>query len=172
MAWRRRRRSGAEVYHSARPLPRSLIYDPYGALFQPRASTSVRGYGGGYLPHAKRRAATSVRGRGATSLPSGPYVSSYQRPAGARYGAMPHPSPLKSAQSIMLRSRWAYLMPTMLGDRKSMPVRRPKRVSECGLRESRREVLFAQGVAGRSGGSPGRRGTYKRTVMSNFSCRG
>lgn len=40
----------------------------------------------------------------------------------------------------------------------------------CSKRQARREVLFAQRVAGRSGGSPGRRGGYRRSSSSSYSC--
>lgn len=66
--------------------------------------------------------------------------------------------------------RGHYLMSTVLGDRRTEQVRRPERVDECTSRQRRREVLWALGVAGRSGGSPGRRGTYKRNLMSGFHC--
>lgn len=40
----------------------------------------------------------------------------------------------------------------------------------CSKRQARREVLFAKQIAGRSGGSPGRRGHYRRTSLSSTSC--
>lgn len=43
----------------------------------------------------------------------------------------------------------------------------PRSVDVCVKRKTRRNVLFAKGVAGRRGGSPG---PYKRTVFSAWSC--
>lgn len=49
-------------------------------------------------------------------------------------------------------------------------VRNPKRVLFCAKRKVRRQVLFAFKQAGRRGSGPGRRGTYRRTGNSLFSC--
>lgn len=43
----------------------------------------------------------------------------------------------------------------------------PRSVDVCVRRRVRRTVLFAKGVAGRRGGSPG---PYKRTAFSSWSC--
>lgn len=40
----------------------------------------------------------------------------------------------------------------------------------CEQRAARQGVLFAKGIAGRAGGSPGKHGTYKRTEESKISC--
>lgn len=46
-----------------------------------------------------------------------------------------------------------------------------KKTPFCAKRRSRREVLFSLQVAGRSGSAPGKRGHYRRTSESSFSCR-
>lgn len=48
-----------------------------------------------------------------------------------------------------------------------LQVQIPQRVKFCVQRKVRRQVLFAQKVAGRSGGSPG---PYRRTENSNYKC--
>lgn len=45
----------------------------------------------------------------------------------------------------------------------------PKKTT-CQKRHERIEVLFAKGIAGKAGGSPGRKGTYHRTPDSSQSC--
>lgn len=50
----------------------------------------------------------------------------------------------------------------------SLWMRSPGRVDFCVRRKVRKEVLFARGVAGRSGGSPKR--NYERTQNSQYSC--
>lgn len=49
-------------------------------------------------------------------------------------------------------------------------VNEPENVRFCVRRTQRREVLFAMRVAGRRGGSPGKRGKYRRSIESNYSC--
>lgn len=46
----------------------------------------------------------------------------------------------------------------------------PETLKFCIRRAMRREVLFARKVAGRFGRSPGKRGKYRRTLESNYSC--
>lgn len=46
-------------------------------------------------------------------------------------------------------------------------LRRPSAVKFCVQRSSRREVLFARGVAGRRGSAPG---PYRRTQRSYYGC--
>lgn len=177
MARRGRRRSGEGIYHpSRRSLPRPLILDLLDAVYpsnrdeRPR-STQVRGYGGGYLPHAQRRAATSYTrlmadwNRPLPRAPSMQIIGAPRRQAGS-----PKNHFLKA---LLLRPHIVgSSIPTMPGDRKTEPVKRPRRVTQCTQRQDRREVLHALGVAGRRGSAPGRRGRYRRTLMSNFSCGG
>lgn len=47
----------------------------------------------------------------------------------------------------------------------------PQKERICVQRRIRKGVLFARGVAGRSGGSAGRFGTYHRSRWSAYSCR-
>lgn len=46
----------------------------------------------------------------------------------------------------------------------------PRTDSLCVRRRKRREVLFSLRVAGRRGSAPGARGTYRRTLSSQWSC--
>lgn len=172
MAKSRRRRSGAvDSYHTARrSLPRPLIYDYIGPAVRPRKQFAIGGYGGGPPPHAKRRAAASRTNRQTSYYPSRPWSIARQWTPGPRREAL-HNAP-HSYQAAF--SAWdqpvAPLMATVLGDRPR--VRKPERVPECVRRSERKEVLFARGVAGRRGGSPGKRGRYNRSIMSNFTCGG
>lgn len=177
MAKRGRRRSGEETYHSSRrSLPRPLILDLLEAVYReprskPRHSIFNRGYGGEYPPHAKRRAATSYARLVASFNTSYPRIPSRQLVGIPGRQALTPKTPLLKAH--LLRPHIVGLsIPTMLSDRKSEPVKRPRRVTQCTQREDRKEVLHALGIAGRRGSAPGKRGHYKRTVMSNFSCKG
>lgn len=51
-----------------------------------------------------------------------------------------------------------------------LQIQAPQRVLFCARRKERREVLFARGVAGRAGSSPGRRGRYFRNQNSAWRC--
>lgn len=51
-----------------------------------------------------------------------------------------------------------------------LQIKAPERVLFCARRGVRKEVLFAKGVAGRRGGSPGRRGRYFRNQNSAWRC--
>lgn len=175
MARRRRRsRAGANPYQFAtRPrVPRPELYDPYEPVYSRRSRrlVSSRGvWGGVFPPHAERPDAPVRRRQGRSRVQD----PSYQMPGGvARYGVPPRNVPSLPSRLLrpLVHSR-LYLMPTVLG-RRNEEIRRPRRVDECGRRSERREVLFAAGVAGWAGRSPGRRGTYRRTEASNFSCGG
>lgn len=172
MARRGRRRTGArDSHHLARDWsrPRPIDFDPPGAVYKRQPSTFAGGYGGRYSPHAKRlpkRPVARPRGIPVVRLPT------TVLPVPRR--SVPRP-PSRGYSPFMLSPnglKWTYSMSTMLGDRKTEPVRRPRRVNECTRRSERREVLHAIGIAGKSGSAPGRRGTYKRTLASEFSCRG
>lgn len=177
MAKRGRRRSGEGIYHpSKRSLPRPLILDLLDAVYsQPRSkrphSIIERGYGGGYPPHAKRRVATPYARLVASFNTSYPRIPSRQLVGIPRRQALTPKTPLLKAHLLRPHIVGSSI-PTMLSDRKSEPVKRPRRVTECTKREDRKEVLHALGIAGRRGSAPGKRGHYKRTVMSNFSCKG
>lgn len=170
------RRPGAERYHSASSLPRSS-YNRYGGSvyawspYESRHSIAERGYGGGYLPHARRRAATSR-----TRLQQAPLPL---RPTSTVWQWTPPPRSLvatRTNHSLKARLFTAFSSPTLLatrlGDSKSLPAKRPNRADFCIRRAARREVLFAKQVAGRPGSAPGQRGVYKRTVESAMSCKG
>lgn len=58
----------------------------------------------------------------------------------------------------------AVSLPSLLA---SIKMRAPARVRFCVQRKSRKEVLFAKGVAGRRGRSPG---PYRRKQSSYYSC--
>lgn len=174
MARRGQRRTGArDSYHLARDWSRPrppLAELAHGAVYKRRRYVSIGGYGGRYSPHAERLPARPVaRPRGYWPPPL-PTMLIYG-PGRAVAKSAPI-SPSRGAFLAWSGHRGLNLMSTTLGDRKTEPVRRPSRVPECARRESRREVMFAQGVAGRRGSAPGKRGTYKRTVMSEFHCRG
>lgn len=51
-----------------------------------------------------------------------------------------------------------------------LEIKAPRRVLFCARRQVRKEVLFARKVAGRRGGSPGRRGRYLRNANSQWRC--
>lgn len=171
MARSRRRRAGAgDSYHPARrSLPRALTYDPIGPAVRPRMQFR-KGVWGGVSPPYRRRAATFRINRQASYYPSRPLVVARQWTPGPRREAL-HNAP-HSYQAAF--SAWdmpvAPLMATVLGDRPKL--KNPGRIPECARRSERKEVLFAQGVAGRRGGSPGKRGRYHRTITSNYSCGG
>lgn len=177
MAKRGRRRSGEGNYHpSRRSLPRPLILDLLDAVY-PSSSykrpqqTYLRGYGGEYPPHARRRAATSYARITANWTSSLPRIRSMQLTGIARRQAPVSKTPLLKAH--LLRPHIVGLsIPTMLSDRKTESVKRPHRVDQCTQRQDRREVIHALGLAGRRGSAPGKRGRYHRTLMSNFSCKG
>lgn len=176
MARRRTRRAGEGTYHpSRRSLPRPLILDLLDAVyssnrFKRPQSTYQTGYGGGYLPHAKRLPARSYAHPWAQSsayLPRTPSKLLYPTPRRLIRGNTP---PLKAAFTALKLVGTS--IPTMPGDRKTEPVKRPNRVSQCTQRQDRKEVLHALNIAGRRGSAPGKRGRYHRTLMSNFSCKG
>lgn len=176
MARRRTRRSGEGTYHpSRRSLPRPLILDLLDAVYPSPAykrptQLNQRGYGG-LAPHAKRRAATSYTRLMTPWASSLPRIRSMQLTGIPGRQAPPPRTPLLKAH--LLRSHIVGLsIPTMPGDRKTEPVKRPRRVSQCTQRQDRKEVLHALNIAGRRGSAPGKRGRYHRTLMSNFSCKG
>lgn len=177
MAKRGRRRSGGATYQAPkRSLPRPLILDLLDAVY-PSArykrpqSTNQRGYGGEYPPHAKRRAATSYARIIAPWASSLPRIRSMQLTGIPRRQAPVSKIPLLKAH--LLRPHIVGpSIPTMPGDRKTEPVKKPRRVTQCTQRQDRKEVLHALGIAGRRGSAPGKRGRYHRTLMSNFSCKG
>lgn len=172
MARRGRRRTGARVsHHLARDWsrPRPYDFDPPGAVYKRQRSIFTGGDGGRYSPHAKRlpkRTVSRPRGIPVVRVPTtvlyAPKRSVARMPTRSYLPLMPSP----------IGPKWTYSMSTTLGDRKTEPVRRPRRVNECTRRSERREVLHAIGIAGKHGSAPGKRGTYKRTVASEFSCRG
>lgn len=79
----------------------------------------------------------------------------YGTPGGARFG---------------LRARGTLPPAKRVGPWHRLQVRVPEVTLFCQQRRERKEVLFAKGVAGRSGGSPGRRGTYRRRAESQWRC--
>lgn len=171
MAKRGVRRPGADPYQSARPLPRSYNRFSGAVSFRAPLYLEERGYGGGYPPHARRRAATSRTRLQPVLLPLRPTSTIWQWTTPPRAVA---PSPKN--HSLKARLFHALSSPTLLatrlGDSKSLPAKRPNRQDFCIRRRERREVLFANNVAGRSGSAPGKRGVYKRTVESAMSCKG
>lgn len=175
MSKRGRRRSGGDLYQSPRrSLPRPLILDLLDAVYsrstykRPIQSTT-QGYGG-LAPHAKRSPARSLAHPWALPSAYVPRTQSkliYSAPSRSPRGHIP------LLKAHLLRPHIVGTsIPTMPGDRKTEPVKRPDRVDQCTQRKDRKEVLHALGIAGRRGSAPGRRGSYHRNLMSNFSCKG
>lgn len=106
-------------------------------------------------------------------------VSSYARSDGPKVEPFKFPpGALPFSRAPRIRPRLP-LVPTLVPPHKAFSASRtypPVGVSAlqswtpCVARKARREVLFARGVGGRSGGSPGRGGHYRRTAQSEVSC--
>lgn len=179
MARRGRRRSGEGTYHpSRRSLPRPLILDlldaVYSPTFRPKRPQSHynRGYGGGFTPPCKARVAAPTAAWRHLSIRHSPGPPRC-RSSGVLAARHPPPrTPLLKAGLLLRQHIVSPSILTMPGDRKTEAVKRPRRVTQCTQRQDRKEVLHALGVAGRRGSAPGRRGKYRRTLMSNFSCKG
>jgi len=104
-----------------------------------------------------------------------------QRPLRSSYAAPGRVSPLRISQAAPGVRREQRRFPAsqviqrpLLRSAPILPAKPslPTRATDfCSRREARREVLFAQRVAGRKGRSPGRGGRYRRTAESYYRCR-
>ncbi len=79
------------------------------------------------------------------------------------------------AKTVLVRRRTPPLVPPGRIMRRS-PIlgskgRTPGRRNPCTLRDIRKSVLFTKKLIGHAGSSPGRKGTYRRTVDSSASCK-
>lgn len=168
MSRRGRRRAGATRYQVAnRRLPRAEFYSPELEERAPlRRGPRATPWGvWGRSPHAERKDRAR---RAAETLPGRVSRVLMQWTPGTRREALKPANHFLQAL-LSVRKPVAPLMATVLGDRPQ--IRNPVRAPVCVRRQDRREVLFARKVAGRPGGSPGRRRTYRRNEASEMSCR-